>query len=106
MAEQQLNRKGKHGTQTGNGSQETTNKQTWMERMQIRTSLRQHAYATRAIYHACTLPTYADTSKLIQMYAQVLAGGQELFDDELEQPGETMEVVQIFQLNDMKWKKG
>ncbi len=35
----QLNLKGKHDGQTGNGSQETTNKQTWMERIQIRTSL-------------------------------------------------------------------
>ncbi len=44
IAARQLNWKGKHDRQTINGSQETTNKQTWMERMHIRTSLRQQGH--------------------------------------------------------------
>ncbi len=55
IATRQLKGKGKHDRQTGNGSQETTNKQTWMERMQIRTSLQPHAHRTTRLFKATQL---------------------------------------------------
>ena len=52
----QLNLRGKNERQRGNGSQETTNKQTWMARMHIRTGLRQHTHRTAMpLSHLCSV---------------------------------------------------